>query len=99
MSDYKQNTVGYWLSQLKEPLRSRALEVGKSSLQEHCLSIGGAIDHIIELGDYPDETVLDIAANVIKSDQKGLTRIGHMAQSLQMISEALEAYKKGGTNG
>ena len=26
MSEYKENTVGWWLSQLKEPLKSRALE-------------------------------------------------------------------------
>jgi len=27
MSEYKENTVGWWLSQLKEPLRSRALTI------------------------------------------------------------------------
>jgi hypothetical protein len=27
MSEYKENTVGWWLSQLKEPLKSRALEI------------------------------------------------------------------------
>ena len=26
MSEYKENTVGWWLSQLKEPLKSRALK-------------------------------------------------------------------------
>ena len=26
MTEYKENTVGWWLSQLKEPLKSRALK-------------------------------------------------------------------------
>ena len=29
MSEYKENTVGWQLSQLKEPLKSRALELVK----------------------------------------------------------------------
>lgn len=29
MSEYKENTVGWWLSQLKEPLKSRALAIGE----------------------------------------------------------------------
>jgi len=29
MSEYKENTVGWWLSQLKEPLKSRALSIGE----------------------------------------------------------------------
>jgi hypothetical protein len=59
MSEHKENTVGWWLSQLKEPLRSRALEIGGNSLQEHCISLNEAIDHINEMGEYPDPVDAD----------------------------------------
>lgn len=55
MSEYSKDTVGWHLNRLKEPLRSRAIEIGKASLQEHCLSLKEAVDYIYEMGDYPDE--------------------------------------------
>lgn len=52
MSEYKENTVGYWLSQLKEPLKSRALGMGHASLGEYSPSLKEAVEHIYELGEY-----------------------------------------------
>jgi hypothetical protein len=52
MSEYKENTVGWWLSQLKEPLKSRALGMGHASLGEYSPSLKEAVEHIYELGEY-----------------------------------------------
>ena len=42
MSEYKENTVGYWLSQLKEPLKSRIVDTEEHS-SKPCESLEGAI--------------------------------------------------------
>ncbi len=42
MSEYKENTVGWWLSQLKEPLKSRIVDTEEHS-SKPCESLEGAI--------------------------------------------------------
>jgi len=46
MSDYKENTVGWQLNRLKEPLRSRALEEGKDVIMKPNWSMKTAIGEI-----------------------------------------------------
>lgn len=38
MNEYKENTIGWWLSQLKEPLRSRALDLFGGDMGSEILS-------------------------------------------------------------
>lgn len=45
MSEYKENTVGWWLDRLKEPLRSRALEY--PVLGNGAMSMASAVEHLI----------------------------------------------------
>lgn len=52
MNEYKENTVGWQLFQLKEPLKSRALAMGHASLGEYSPSLKEAVEHIYELGEY-----------------------------------------------
>jgi len=52
MNEYKENTVGWWLSQLKEPLRSKAINMGHASLGEYSPSLKEAVEHVYELGEY-----------------------------------------------
>jgi len=47
MSEYKENTVGWWLSQLKEPLKSRALEIVVYP-PKPCDNLDDAIMNILE---------------------------------------------------
>ena len=58
MSEYKENTVGWWLSQLKEPLKSRALELVKEDETDEFLasSLTEAIDAIIDAHPWMDDS-------------------------------------------
>jgi len=73
MSEYKENTVGWFLDTLKEPLRSRAIDNGNLSLNEHCLSILEAIEYIHEMGQYPDEDA-DFWKGVLQAAKLGFAR-------------------------
>ena len=58
MSEYKENTVGWQLSQLKEPLKSRALELVKEDETDEFLasSLTEAIDAIIDAHPWMDDS-------------------------------------------